>query len=157
METTGLIERCSVLLPAIRERREEIERARRLPRDLVDRLSETGLFSLELPRVLGGQEGNFSEGLRAIETLATADGSTAWCAALALSVGGAVAFMSEAGGREVFADPKRPRPASSRRAEPPSASRGVSASAGAGSSPAASTTPSGSSWGAWSWWTGSPT
>jgi alkylation response protein AidB-like acyl-CoA dehydrogenase len=108
METTGLIERCSVLLPAIRERREEIERARRLPSDLVDRLSETGLFSLELPRVLGGQEGNFSEGLRAIETLATADGSTAWCSALALSVGGAVAFMSEAGGREVFADPNAP-------------------------------------------------
>jgi alkylation response protein AidB-like acyl-CoA dehydrogenase len=108
MENNTLIERLDELLPGIRAQREEIERARRLPRELVQRLTRTGLFGLEIPRALGGLEAPFPETMRAIETLATADGSTAWCAALALAGGGAAGFMNETGAKEVFADPNLP-------------------------------------------------
>jgi alkylation response protein AidB-like acyl-CoA dehydrogenase len=43
-----------------------------------------------------------------IETIATADGSTGWCAGLAIANNGVAGFMNEAGAKEVFADPKAP-------------------------------------------------
>jgi alkylation response protein AidB-like acyl-CoA dehydrogenase len=108
MAATEVVERLRALLPEIRERRGEIEGERRLPRDLVDRLSQTGVFGLELPRTIGGREASFPEVLEALELVATADGSTAWCTALAVAAGGAVGFMDEAGAREVFTDPEAP-------------------------------------------------
>jgi indole-3-acetate monooxygenase len=106
MET--MIRRIEKLTPAIVARREEIEKARRLPGDLVTALRETGLFSLELPRALGGQEAEPLEVLRAVEAVSRADGSTGWCAAQGLACNGVSAFMTEAGAREVFANPKLP-------------------------------------------------
>jgi alkylation response protein AidB-like acyl-CoA dehydrogenase len=108
MEIIGLVERLQGLLPAIRARREEIESARRLPRELVDVLRETGIFSLEVPRAIGGQEAIPADIMRVIETIATADGSTGWCAGLAIANNGVAGFMNEAGAKEVFADPKAP-------------------------------------------------
>jgi alkylation response protein AidB-like acyl-CoA dehydrogenase len=108
METTNLVERLQDLLPAIRARREDIEKARRLPRDLVDQLRETGIFSLEVPRAIGGREAAPPGIMRVIETIATADGSTGWCAGLAIANNGVSGFMDEAGAKEVFADPTAP-------------------------------------------------
>lgn len=108
METTTLMQRLEGLLPAIRARRDEIENDRRLPRDVVDALCDTGLFALELPRAIGGMEAEPADVLRAIEAVSRADGSTGWCAALAIANNGASGFMKEAGAREVFADPTAP-------------------------------------------------
>lgn len=96
------------LIPAIRLRREEIEQARRLPRDLVDSLRQTGLFSLSVPRAIGGAEGTPLDLMRAIETVAAADGSTGWCAMIGTGNNIAAGYMSEAGAREVFRDPSAP-------------------------------------------------
>src|SRR5262245_9523642 len=106
--TSGLMDRLQELLPTIRARREEIERARRLPRELVSSLRETGVFSLEVPRAFGGQEAPPIDVMRAIETVATADGSTGWCVGLATANNGAAGFMDERGAREVFSDPSAP-------------------------------------------------
>lgn len=106
MET--VIQRIERSIPAIVARREEIETARQLPRDLVNALRDTGIFSLELPRALGGHEATPLEILHAIETVARADGSTGWCVAQPLAGNGAAAYMSEAGAQEVFADPTAP-------------------------------------------------
>jgi indole-3-acetate monooxygenase len=108
MENTGLLERLRQLLPAIRGRREDIERGRRLPRDLVEVLRETGIFSLEVPRAIGGQEAAPVDIMRAIEMVASADGSTGWCAGLAMANNGAAGYMDERGAKEVFADPTAP-------------------------------------------------
>src|SRR4029453_906304 len=43
MENNTLIERLDEMLPGIRAQREEIERGRRLPQELVQRLTRTGL------------------------------------------------------------------------------------------------------------------
>ena len=96
------------LLPRIRARREEIEAARQLPRDLADELTATGIFKLFVPRAFGGIEGSPLDALRIIETIAAADGSTGWCAAIGIMNGQVGGFMPEAGAREVFTDPAQP-------------------------------------------------
>jgi len=96
------------LLPKIRERREEIERARQMPRDLVDDFIAAGVFKMWLPRAFGGDEAEPSQALRVIERVSAADGSTGWCLMLALTNGLVGGYMAEAGAREVFANPTRP-------------------------------------------------
>jgi indole-3-acetate monooxygenase len=109
MGTDGFSTAMHALLPRIRDRREEIEMARQLPRDLVDEISATGIFRLGVPRALGGDEADAPDLLRAIEAVSTADGSAGWCTML--GVGGSITagYMAEAGAREVFADSCRPK------------------------------------------------
>lgn len=109
MSTQVLLDQSlDMLLPAIRMRRAEIEQARRLPRDLVDELCATGIFSLAVPRAIGGREGSPFAIMRAIETIAAADGSTGWCAMVGVANNASAGYMPEAGAREVYADPLRP-------------------------------------------------
>jgi alkylation response protein AidB-like acyl-CoA dehydrogenase len=96
------------LLPAIRAHREETEKGRRLPRGIVDQLVDTGVFGLAVPRALGGDEVDPPDQLRAIETVSVADGSTGWCAMIALGNGAFAGYMPEVGAKEVFAEPSLP-------------------------------------------------
>ena len=110
MSTNGFATAIHELLPKIRERRAEIEEARRLPVDLVGELAATGVFRIGIPRALGGYdaEPELLDGLRAIEMLSSADGSTGWCSMLAIGGGMVAGYMREDGAREVFADPCLP-------------------------------------------------
>ena len=58
-----------------------IEAGRELPPDLVAALHEARLFRMLVPRSLGGEEISPVEYLEAVEELAKADASTAWCIA----------------------------------------------------------------------------
>jgi indole-3-acetate monooxygenase len=108
MNTNGTLKRIQDGLPLIRSRRHEIEQARRLPQDLAQKLRQTGIFSLGLPRAIGGQEASPLEILRAIETVAMVDGSTGWCAMIGTANNVVGGYMSENGAKEVFADPTAP-------------------------------------------------
>ena len=108
MGTDGLLQRLESLLPGIRARREEIERERRMPRDLIDEIGKTGMFSLTVPRAIGGQEASPADILRAAETVAAADGSTGWCAMIATANNMSAGYMNEPGAKEVFGDPSAP-------------------------------------------------
>lgn len=68
----------------------EIEELRRLPRDLVDRLIDTGVFRLWVARCYGGREGTVQELADAIALAAYHDGSTGWC----VMIGGTTALNS---------------------------------------------------------------
>ena len=105
MDTNGVLRSIQDLFPAIRGRRQEIEQERRMPRDLVEELRKTGIFSLSVPRAIGGEEARPADIMRAIEAVATADGSTGWCAMIANGSNIAAGYMKEAGAKEVFADP----------------------------------------------------
>lgn len=105
MASNGLSQRIRELLPTVRARREEIEAGRRLPRDLIDELVGAGVFTLGVPRALGGAEIDPVDQLRLIETVSAADGSVGWCTMIALGNGLFAGFMSEVGAKEVFADP----------------------------------------------------
>jgi alkylation response protein AidB-like acyl-CoA dehydrogenase len=96
------------LLPSIRKRREEIEKARRMPRDLVEQLSRTGVFAQGVPRAVGGAEASPLDLMRSTESVATADGSAGWCTMIGSSGNLTAGYMPEAGAKEVFADPTAP-------------------------------------------------
>lgn len=67
------------LAPTIAAAAPRIEAGRELPADLVDALHEARLFRMLLPRSLGGEEIPLVEYVQAIEEIAKADASTAWC------------------------------------------------------------------------------
>ena len=108
MQKNGLLESLEGILPGIRARRDEIEAERNVPRDLFGQLRATGMFGLTVPRALGGGEAAPADILRANEKVATADGSTGWCAMVAAANNLVAGYMNEAGAREIFADPNAP-------------------------------------------------
>jgi alkylation response protein AidB-like acyl-CoA dehydrogenase len=68
------------LAPRLAARAMEIEGARRIPADIIDRLRQMGLFRSLLPRSHGGLELSVPEVLPLIEALSAADGSVGWVA-----------------------------------------------------------------------------
>jgi indole-3-acetate monooxygenase len=108
MTGNGVTEKLTDLLPEIRERREEIEQARKLPRDLVDKLIGTGVFKLAVPRAIGGIEAPTTEQMRVVELISAADGSTGWCTMIGLGNNSASGAMNEIGAKEIFPDPSLP-------------------------------------------------
>jgi alkylation response protein AidB-like acyl-CoA dehydrogenase len=109
MASDTVLRKVEDLLPLIRSRRDDIEKGRRMPGDLVDRMRDTGIFSLPVPRAIGGEEASPADLMRAIEMVATADGSAGWCAMIAASANMAAGYMNEQGAREVVADVTTPR------------------------------------------------
>ncbi len=85
--------------------REAIQRERRLPDDLVERLSATGINRLVLPTELGGYQASVLDVLDIAEELSAADGSTGWCAALGSGSNLLAGYLPEPGARRLFADP----------------------------------------------------
>jgi alkylation response protein AidB-like acyl-CoA dehydrogenase len=106
VETNTILQSVRDLLPTIRARRQDIETSRRLPTDLAQALRQAGVWSLGAPRALGGQEASPTEMMRVLETVASGDGSTGWCAMIGNNV--PAGYINETGAREVFADPTIP-------------------------------------------------
>ena len=67
------------LAPVIAAAALRIEATRELPPDLVDALHEARLWRMLLPRSYGGDEVSPVDYVQAIEEIAKADASTAWC------------------------------------------------------------------------------
>ena len=89
----------------LRERAQEFEEARRLPRDLSDRFAASGFYPMCVPSVYGGLELAPAKTMETIEILARADGASAWCVFIGATSGSVLAMISEASAREVFATP----------------------------------------------------
>ena len=89
----------------LRERAEEIEEARRLPKDLSDRFAEVGFYRMCVPETYGGLELAPGLTMETIEILARADGASAWCVFIGATSGTVLAMLPEAAAREVFARP----------------------------------------------------
>jgi len=94
----SILNAATALAPAIRERRDEIERERRLPLGLVDALKKAGVFRMPMPRALGGPELDLPSQLRVMEALAVADASVGWCAMIGCEAGFYLGYI----------DPERP-------------------------------------------------
>ncbi|HEX2515077.1 MAG TPA: acyl-CoA dehydrogenase family protein, partial [Chloroflexota bacterium] len=76
---TEALQAVQALRPRFEGAGSEMDRARRLPHDLVEALVEAGLFRLALPRAAGGAEADLLGFLDVAEALAAADGSAGWC------------------------------------------------------------------------------
>lgn len=77
---TGIVAAAQALAPSVADAADEIEATGRLPCELVERFTEAGLYHLYLPAASGGPEADPLDAMLAIEILARADGSAAWCA-----------------------------------------------------------------------------
>jgi indole-3-acetate monooxygenase len=90
------------LAPTIRALRADIERERSLPSPLVQRMAETGFFSLWFARALGGPELNTVDYLRVIEELSRADGAVGWCAMVAAGYSRLSGYLDDGVARQIF-------------------------------------------------------
>ncbi len=98
-----LVDAARALAPRIESVADQIERDRSLPPELVDALIDAGLFRMLLPRSLGGAELDLPTCVRAIEELARADASVAWCVGQANGLLNYMAYLEPKVAREVFA------------------------------------------------------
>ena len=75
-------EEVRALIPTIEGRAREVDEARRVPPDLVDRLVAAGCFRMMVPESHGGLEMELPDVLAVVADLARADGSVAWTVAI---------------------------------------------------------------------------
>jgi indole-3-acetate monooxygenase len=99
----SLLSAAQRLAPRAAELAEQIERERALPGELVGELLEAGLFSMCLPRALGGREAHPAELVRALAELARGDGASAWCAMVSSTSSLLGAYLPRAEAELIFA------------------------------------------------------
>jgi indole-3-acetate monooxygenase len=103
-EAARLLAAVSDLAPLLGARSEDIEQARRIPRDIADRLGRLGLFRTLVPRSHGGFELSVPEVVPLIETLSAADSSVGWVAMIATVSQLFVSRLPRATYDQVYAD-----------------------------------------------------
>ena len=94
--------RARQLRPLIEAASPAIERERVLTQDVREALYDAGLFKMLLPRSFGGQETDPLSFVAAVEEIAKADASTAWCVAQASGCSIAAAYIEPAIAQEIF-------------------------------------------------------
>ncbi len=97
------IDRVKALAPRVAAAANQIEAERELPADLVEALHGAGLFRMLLPRSLGGGELPPVLFVQAVEEIAKADASTAWCVAQISGACTIAASLDHDAAREIFA------------------------------------------------------
>lgn len=90
------------LFATIAPRSDEIERAARLPADLVEAINRAGLLDLTIPRTYGGREVRAGEVLEVIEELSYADGAVGWCAMIYLTTAVNAGFLEPSRADEIY-------------------------------------------------------
>ena len=103
----SVVSRAEAVSSAVAAASDEIESTRRLPPALLDRLHEAGLFRLLLPRSSKGIETDPLTFFHVIETIARADGSTAWCLSQAGGCAMSAAYLDLPVAHTIFGDDPR--------------------------------------------------
>lgn len=97
-----LVGAASALAPLIAEHADVAERDRRVAAPVVDALASAGVFHMFVPHKFGGSEAEPATGVRALEELSKADGSTGWVAMIGATTGVVSAYLPEDVAREVY-------------------------------------------------------
>src|SRR5689334_19156992 len=103
----GVIARAEAVRPSVAAASDDIERERRLPAPLLDRLHEAELFRLLLPRSSNGIETDPVTFFHVIETIAQADASTAWCLSQAGGCAMSAAYLDLPVAQAIFGNDPR--------------------------------------------------
>jgi len=85
---------------------DEIERTQRIPEPLLERLHDSRLFRMLLPRSVGGDETEPAVYVAAVEELARHDASIGWIAFVTNSSALIAAYLEPAAVSAIFADPR---------------------------------------------------
>ena len=102
-----VIARAALVRPVVAAASDDIERERRLPAPLLDRLHEAELFRLLLPRSSNGIETDPVTFFHVIETIAQADASTAWCLSQAGGCAMSAAYLDLTVAQAIFGNDPR--------------------------------------------------
>lgn len=78
VDAQPVVQAAVALRPTLRHYHDEIERAQRLPQNLVSQLCASGFYRMVLPRTLGGLQLDPLSYLRVVELLAEGAGSVGW-------------------------------------------------------------------------------
>ena len=97
-----LLDRVNELAPLLREHTEAADQERRLPRPIVEALSDAGFFRLSTPRSLGGLELDSPAAVRVIEALSRVDSAVGWSVAVTSGLVPVAARLPDAGAEEIF-------------------------------------------------------
>ncbi len=103
----SVIARARAVRAAVAAASDQIERERRLPPSLLDRLHEAELFRLLLPRSSNGIETDPVTFFHVIETIAEADASTAWCLSQAGGCAMSAAYLDLPVAQAIFGNDPR--------------------------------------------------
>ena len=103
----AVISRAAAMRPIVEAAADEIEEKRRLPPALLDKLHEAQLFRMLMPRSANGIETDPITFFHAIEAIAKADASTAWCLSQASGCSMSAAYLDVPVAHEIFGgDPR---------------------------------------------------
>ncbi|MER6046711.1 acyl-CoA dehydrogenase family protein [Streptomyces sp. NPDC001793] len=102
LDAQEILERARKAAPVLRERAEEIEQNRQLPRDVVEILRDTGVFRMAAPASWGGPEMTSVQQTEVIEAIATGDASAAWCAMIGSDSGIFSGYLDDTVARALF-------------------------------------------------------
>ena len=91
------------LIPLIEAEAEASERAQHQSDKVVAAMRKAGLYSMLLPKRLGGGELDFVDAMRIVERLAWADGSLGWCTMVAgVMAASAGSFLTDQGAQAIY-------------------------------------------------------
>jgi indole-3-acetate monooxygenase len=99
------VARAAALVPMIEAASDRIEAERRIAPEVIAALHEAGLFRMLLPASFGGGAADVVAFNQVIETIATADASTAWCLAQQVASTQTASYLEPKVAREIFAGP----------------------------------------------------
>ncbi|TMF08793.1 MAG: hydroxylase [Chloroflexi bacterium] len=97
-----LLEEVRQLAPLISNHCDAAERERRVAKAVIDELVSAGVFHMFVPRVFGGGEVDVATGVRILEELSKADGSTGWIAMIGATTGMISAYLPEHVASEIY-------------------------------------------------------
>jgi alkylation response protein AidB-like acyl-CoA dehydrogenase len=100
------VARARELAPLVERASRRIETEREIPQELLAALHEARLFRMLIPHSCGGDEVAPTAFFEAIETIAKADASTAWCLGQGSGVSMAAAYLKPEVARDIFGDPR---------------------------------------------------
>ncbi|MEC3975741.1 acyl-CoA dehydrogenase family protein [Amycolatopsis sp. H20-H5] len=99
-----IVENARAMVPHLRARIAETERLRKLPEETMKEAAEAGIFSLFVPKSLGGAGGGVGDFVEMVKALAQGHLSAAWTLAFLAEHGLMLARYPEEAQKEIFAE-----------------------------------------------------
>lgn len=108
VQGAGLVARASALVPLLRAKAMDTEKARRVSPDVLDALADAGIFRMMAPKKYGGEEADFQTQCDVLAELARGCPSTSWVATIYSAQSWVAAAFPDETQDEVFAgrDPR---------------------------------------------------
>ena len=104
----GLVAQATALVPLLRKHAASAEKARRVPQDTLDAVSQAGVFTMTAPKAYGGVEADFQTQCDVLAEVARGCPSTSWVATIYSAMSWLVGTFPDEAQEEIFAtrDPR---------------------------------------------------